>query len=616
MGFVTPRFILLLKSNTLFRLISKRPIGTYMAQYIFIKNRKESNEEVTLNCLRNVCQLLTPDEIKVYSENTIEPWPNSQGSFYAIQNSKYVNNASENNLVIGFIHQINDAKQNISSTSDGSYAVITQSGNDITFFTDQFGSRTLWYYIDSDSIIISTSQRAIIALKQSFHLNQEAIAWFLSSGCQGPFISWDKDIQQVKPNLEYRFDTNLWNLTYEQKPGMDLPKSGSTNWKKYLSVYEQTVKSSINDIVNLENKHEILLPLSGGFDSRLLLGFISNSNLLSRVKLINWGVKQELGLFDDKQAALRIAEYYNKDLLNIYLPKEVDNIDEILNHFIKACEGRIDHFNAFTDNFKVWKEITEAGYPFIIRGDIPYPTGYCINEKQIREKLGLQLFKDYDNQDDFDISNYSNLQYRGFSYPKPSESLIRWRDRTFAEIRVPLILSAFSQQISAYTENRIPMMNWSLYKLYMGLPDSKKGNKAHIVELWKKYDKSGVISNVVPSLKSMISYFEDNKGIAYLIEELKRVETTGLISTQLIQDIIISLLDHDKKPSDSPNYIVLLKSKSKNWVSSKLPLLAKARLKARRPVNISEITLAYRIVMINKTINMFKSDSQCNLDNE
>lgn len=587
-----------------------------MAQYIFIKNRKELDKQATLDCLRNICQLLTPDEIRNYSENIIETWPNSQNSFYAIQNSQYVSTVSEDTLVIGFINKANDSKQNINSTSDGSYAVINQAGNDITFFTDQFGSRTLWYYIDRDSIIISTSQRAIIALKQNFYINQEAIAWFLSSGCQGPFISWDKDIQQVKPNLDYRFDTSLWNLTYEQKPGMDLPKSGSTGWKKYLSVYKQTVKSSINDIINLENKHEMLLPLSGGFDSRLLLGFISNSNLLSRVKLINWGVKQELGLFDDKQAALRIAEYYNKDILNIYLPKEVDNIDDILNNFIKACEGRIDHFNAFTDNFRVWKDITEARYPFIIRGDIPYPTGYCINEKQIREKLGLQLFKDYDNQHDFDISNYSNLQYRDFSYQKPGESLIRWRDRTFAEIRVPLILSAFSQQISAYTENRIPMMNWSLYKLYMGLPDIKKGNKAHIVELWKKYDTSRVPTNAVPSLKSMISYFEDSKGIAYLIEELKRIETTGLVSTQLIQDIIISLLDHNKEPSYSPSYTALLKSKSKNWLSSKLPLLVKARLKARRPVNISEITLAYRIVMIDKTIDIFKSDSQCNLDNK
>lgn len=586
-----------------------------MAQYIFIKNRKESDEQTTLRRLRNVCQLLTPDEIKVYSENTIEPWPNKQGSFYAIQNSKYVNRASENHLVIGLIEQVNDSEQNISSTSDGSYAVITQVDNDITFFTDQFGSRTLWYYIDSDSIIVSTSQRAIVALKQSFHLNQEAIGWFLSSGCQGPFISWDKDIHQVKPHLEYKFDISSWRLNYEQKPGMDLPKSGSTNWSDYLTLFKDTVSRSLNEIINLENEYEILLPLSGGFDSRLLLGFISNSNLLSKVKLINWGVKQELGLFDDKQAALRIAKYYNKDILNLYLPNEVNNIDEVLNKFIKACEGRIDHFNAFTDSFKIWENITYVGYPFIIRGDIPYPAGYCISEKQIRELLGLQIFNDYNNHNDFDFSNYSDLQYKDFSYQEPSESLIRWRDRTFAATRVPFILSAFSQQISAYTENRVPMMNWSLYKLYMGLPDKRKRDKAHIVKLWKRYERSEVSPNAVSSLLSMNSYFENNKGVAYLINELKRIEETNLISTQLIEDVKMRLLNYNNKPNYSQNYINLFKNRAKHWVSSKLPPLVKAKLKARRPVNIPEITLAYRIVMIEKTINMFKSDSQYNLDN-
>jgi len=587
-----------------------------MAQYIFIKNRKESDREATLNRLRNVCQLLTPEKIKDYSEDTIEAWPNSQDSFYAIQNSKYVDKVLKDTLVIGLIDNVNEAKQNISSTSDGSYAVITDDDYDITFFTDQFGSRTLWYYIDSDSIIISTSQRAIVALKQSFILNQEAIAWFLSSGCQGPFISWDKDIQQAQPHLEYKFDTSSWNLVYEQKPDMELPKSGSTTWKEYLTLYKDTVKSSLDHIIKLENEYKVLLPLSGGFDSRLLFGLISNSSLLTKIKLINWGVKQDQGMFDDKKAALRIAEYYNKDVLNTYLPKEVDNIDDMLDSFVKACDGRIDHFNAFADNFKIWEDISKAEYPFIIRGDIPYPTGYCINEKQIREKLGLQIFNDYNNKNDFDISHYSDLQYKDFSFREPEESLIRWRDRAFATIRVPLILAAFSHQISAYTENRVPMMNWSLYKLYMGLPDRRKGNKAHIVKLWKKYDKSGVATNAAPSLNSMISYFEDSKGIDYLIDELKRIERTSLISTQLIKDIKQHLLNYNEKPKYSTNYINLFKNKSKNWLSAKLPLPIKAKLKARKLISISEVTMAYRIVMIDKTINMFQLDSKSNMDNK
>lgn len=585
-----------------------------MAQYIFIKYRKESDTDDTLNRLKNVCQLLTPEQIKKYSEDTIEAWPNSQNSFYAIQNSKHVDKVTEDTLVMGFIAPEYGHSSNISSTSDGSYAVITNTANNITFYTDQFGSRTLWYYADSKSIIISTSQRAIVTLKQSFTLNKEAIAWFLSSGCQGPFISWDKDIQQVKPHLEYKFDANAWSLTYKQKQDMQLPEPGSTDWREFLTLYKNTVNKSLNDIIGQANKHDVLLPLSGGFDSRFLLGLISTSNLSKKVKLINWGVPQDLGLFDDKQAALRIAKYYNKDIIDTYLPKEVDDFDGILNNFIKACEGRIDHFNAFTDKFKLWENIIKAEYPFIIRGDIPYPTGYCVNEKQMREKLGLQVFHDYNNIYNFDLSNCFDSQYKDFSHKEPRESLVRWRDRTFATIRVPLVLAAFSDQISAYTENRVPMMNWSLYKLYMGLPDKSKGNKAHIVKLWKKYEKSGLPTNATPSLLSMNSYFDNSKGRSYLINKLSRIENDSLISTQLIKDIRRHLINHNKRHKSSMNSMDVFKIKLKNWVSDKLPPLAKAKLKAKRPLNISEITLAYRVIMIDKIISMFNSDSHTDLD--
>lgn len=585
-----------------------------MAQYIFIKYRKESDTDDTLNRLKNVCQLLTPEQIKKYSEDTIEAWPNSQNSFYAIQNSKHVDRVTEDTLVMGFIAPEYGHSSNISSTSDGSYAVITNTANNITFYTDQFGSRTLWYYADSKSIIISTSQRAIVTLKQSFTLNKEAIAWFLSSGCQGPFISWDKDIQQVKPHLEYKFDANAWSLTYKQKQGMQLPEPGSTDWREFLTLYKNTVNKSLNDIIGQANKHDVLLPLSGGFDSRLLLGLISNSKLLTNVKLINWGVPQDLGLFDDKQAALRIAKYYNKDIIDTYLPKEVDDFDGILNNFIKACEGRIDHFNAFTDKFKLWENIIKAEYPFIIRGDIPYTEGVDVNNKQARAHLGLNRLLDYKNVINFDFDGYIALQ-RDFDIKIDSnESLISWRDRLYPQWRVPMVISAFSDQISAYTENRAPMMSWSLYKLYMGLPDKSKGNKAHIVKLWKKYEKSRVPTNATPSLLSMNSYFDNSKGRKYLINKLSRIENDSFISTQLIKDIRRHLINHSKRHKSSTNSMDVLKIKLKNWVSDKLPPLAKAKLKAKSPLNISEITFAYRVVMIDKIINMFNSDSHIDLD--
>lgn len=580
-----------------------------MAQYIFIKNRKESDREATLNRLRNVCQLLTPEKIKDYSEDTIEAWPNSQDSFYAIQNSKYVDKVLKDTLVIGLIDNVNEAKQNISSTSDGSYAVITDDDYSITFFTDQFGSRTLWYYIDSDSIIISTSQRAIVALKQSFILNQEAIAWFLSSGCQGPFISWDKDIQQAQPHLEYKFDTSSWNLVYEQKPDMELPKSGSTKLSEYLKIYEKQVTKSLKQIVNEYANDQVLLPLSGGLDSRLLLALSKKAGLTDKMTLANWGVDTLANVFDDKKAANQIASSYGKNLLDKYLPVNIDGYDKFFEHFAEASEGRIDHFNAFTDDFEMWDDFFQSGYRTVIRGDIPYPTGVCINQNQIRAKMGLELLSDYANVDKFSMQKYIKLQTENLTERLESESLMRWRDRTFKDIRVPLVHSAFSQQISAFMEIRSPMFSWSLYKLYMGLPDKKKGNKRHIQKLWKKYDRSGVSSKAVGSLNSMNSYFDSICGHEYLLHKLLEVKKTGYFHPDLI-DSVQHLLSKRSINDESKSKIVLVRQTVKRILSDYLPALPKAYLKSKSSQKLSATTLAYRIVMIDKIISMYESDAR------
>ncbi|TXD97484.1 hypothetical protein ES754_00365 [Psychrobacter frigidicola] len=178
-----------------------------MAQYVFVKIRQSVEPSKIFSKLEQVCDLLTPVAIKGKSKNTVAVWPKGSNSFYAIQNSESTAKPEHGALVIGWVQQSNyNGSDLFNSESDGSYAVIKNTENELSFFSDQFGSRTLWYYCDESAVIVSTSQRAIVALKGSFQFNEEALAWYLSSGCQGPFISWDKDVKQVLPHLEYRLD--------------------------------------------------------------------------------------------------------------------------------------------------------------------------------------------------------------------------------------------------------------------------------------------------------------------------------------------------------------------------------------------------------------------------
>ena len=580
-----------------------------MANYIFIKTRQPTGQSKIIDKLEQVCCLLEPTIIKNKSQNTAKIWPEDANGFYAIQNSEDVAGPEDNALVIGWIDQTDNKVKSYSSNADGSYAVITNKNDEVSFFCDQFGSRTLWYYYDENILIVSTSQRAIVALKSTFKLNQAAIAWYLSSGCQGPFISWDQEVIQALPNLEYKLDVGNWSFDSIQKQDMSLPCSGSTKLSEYLKIYEKQVTKSLKQIVNEYANDQVLLPLSGGLDSRLLLALSKKAGLTDKMTLANWGVDTLANVFDDKKAANQIASSYGKNLLDKYLPVNIDGYDKFFEHFAEASEGRIDHFNAFTDDFEMWDDFFQSGYRTVIRGDIPYPTGICINQTQIRAKMGLELLSDYANVDKFSMQKYIKLQTENLTERLESESLIRWRDRTFKDIRVPLVHSAFSQQISAFTEIRSPMFSWSLYKLYMGLPDKKKGNKRHIQKLWKKYDRSGVSSKAVGSLNSMNSYFDSICGHEYLLHKLLEANKNGHLRPDLI-DSVQHILSKRSINDESKSTIILVRQTVKRILSDYLPALPKAYLKSKSSQKLSATTLAYRIVMIDKIISMYESDAR------
>lgn len=586
-----------------------------MANYIFIKTRQALESSKMLQELEQVCSLLTPVAIKGKSQDTVEVWPDDLSSFYAIQNSDSVAKPEQGALIIGWLHQSDSNKSGAcNSEADGSYAIIKNTENEISFFSDQFGSRTLWYYFDDTKIIVSTSQRAVVALKGSFSFNEETLAWYLSSGSQGPFISWDQDIKQVLPNLEYKLDIIDWYLDSKQKPGMDIPPSGSTKMSDYLNLYQNQVSESLNQIIHEYPKDQVLMPLSGGLDSRLLLALSNNADLDDELTLVNWGVPKQKGVFDDKVAAQRVARFYKKNLLDMSLPNVIDNFDQVLSCFAEASEGRIDHFNAYVDGFKMWDEFFQRGYRMIVRGDIPFTEGLDINSTQARAHQGLDLLLDYENTTDFSVKQYIEAQNEYAINRLDGESLIRWRDRLYSSWRLPIVISAFSDLISGFTENRSPMMNWSLFKLYMGLPDKDKGEKLHIKKLWQKYDHSGVSHHAVGSLCSTDSYFNNKQGQKYLLDKLALLIEDKHLSSSLVKSVHEVLSKQEFSSLEKPYAAVpkkaLISQKIQTLLSNHLPALPKAYLKSKRSKRLSVITIAYRIVLAEKIITMYETDAR------
>lgn len=585
-----------------------------MANFIFVRMRKTPQFSDVLGQLRRICLDLTPEEIQHCCENKAEAWPKYPDTFYAIQNSGGLCVPVNDVMTIGWAMSSKGADLELPNDEkvDGSYAIVKASKDEVHFFTDQFGSRSLWYFQNSEMLVISTSQRAVVQLKGSFCPNESAMSWFLSSGCQGPYISWDEQIQQARPNLEYVFKSETWDTHSSQKTNLSIPESGTGDASSYNSIFERCVTQTMGEIVGGHGEGESLLPLSGGLDSRLLLALAYRAGFDSSLALVNWGVAAKKPEFADKVAAKLVADFYQKPILDQKLPEVIDDFDGVLERFVLASEGRIDQFNAYADGFKMWADFVSNGFKYALRGDIPFTEGIDIGEASARAHIGLEMFADYDNSESLNVVKLAALQQQFDIERKPGESLIRWRDRLYVEWRVPIVISAFSTITGSYLENRCPMMSWSLYQQYMALPDCAKGDKAHIDALWKLHDKSKIPSNATTSLMSPSAYFETVLGLEYLCERISQVSKTGFFSGAMVEGVSARLNDLRLRQTPLAGGFGL-KARVRASLSEHTPSALKGWLKAKRPRSLSVITLAYRIVLVDKILKSY--NLQAKLDN-
>lgn len=571
-----------------------------MSKFIFVKYRERQDSSQILRRLKEICGFISPaglDMNHLAYENSMCP-----NSFIAIQNS--INDQIEaSHLLIGHLNSdIEDYIDINKPFPDGSYSLIRFNENYVEFGCDRFCSRTLWYYQDEEKLIISNSQRAIVTLKGAFNLNNKTLSWFLSSGSQGPYLSWDKQIKMVLPCKSLKLSVSDWQLTLT-----DIEYNfAEIKEKNFDDYFEQSLKKSLKKSVEDFQPDEMVLPLSGGYDSRLLLALMQSDRKLSKVDVINWGVASN-GLFDDKKASKKIAYYYGIKYIDRYLPSSISNFSEFLQRYIAAGDCRIDHFNAYTDHFDLWEQLYKIGVKLIIRGEHPYPDMIALNEKMARTHTGINLFKDYSNVTDYDLDEWIELQNDFDSIRRlKDESLIQWRDRLFADLRNPIVISAFSDIINGYVENRAPMLSGESFMHYINLKDSHKGNKSHIVRLSKKMDNSHIGFDAEPAIPSHDDVFFNPEGLNFLKNYLQNCIGKSCMKEGLIVSVIDNLPHYPEADRRNRNIQIFIV----RFLSARLDGFIKAFLKSKRKLTLSPVTLAYRIVMADMAVKMYSKDAR------
>ena len=201
-------------------------------------------------------------------------------------------------------------------TGEGAYVYIKVNDNDISIFQDINGSYGLYLYKQDDFFAISNSFLKLVEFLKHGHiltLNSDYAQGLISAGLcshiyeetlineitsipRNYIITIDKSQKSVSLN---KIDFNEKTVPINSEEGLNI----LDNWFfKYINIL-RSIKSKTNNII---------IDLSGGFDSRMTFIFALCSNIdLNKVRIGSMTHKTNVSIQEDFEIASEIAKEFN-----------------------------------------------------------------------------------------------------------------------------------------------------------------------------------------------------------------------------------------------------------------------------------------------------------------
>ena len=202
---------------------------------------------------------------------------------------------------------------------NGSFCLVisNMNGHEVFIVTDMFGTRPIYYAFQNGELIFSSHSRAILRYP-SFpkELNEKTLVKFLMFGKIGILgdETWFKGIKLMPPASILKFDgVNLiikkyWDLEYLANP---------RDKKEIVGDLLKALKKAVN--IRVEDLNGVSVLLSGGLDSRSVLGAIDKKQL-NKITAVTFGVSK----CDDITIAKNVTrELCVKHLVIEYTPDEL-----------------------------------------------------------------------------------------------------------------------------------------------------------------------------------------------------------------------------------------------------------------------------------------------------
>lgn len=488
-----------------------------MAKSIYICSKNVLSPSIDKKLI-DICNRLSPDNIKPRTPIV----KRNERMALAVMNPTDKTIVDNNSLLLGTLYS-NSKNWQLPNTNfpDGSFALFRNSEDYCEVVSDAAGSRTIWYYFDDDIFVSSTSQRAIIMFINSFEFNENVIPWMLSSGSLGHDNAWDKRINRIQPNSSIILNKLDWCLN-KRNSRIEFHEKKLSDINHKNNLYDR-LKETFDEL-QLDYSNWFL-PLSGGYDSRGILCFLSrNLTRRNNIKTITWGLTSALNdIESDAYIAKELSKHY-KVSHKYYSTDQTDEpIEKIFNRFLSLGEGRVDHISGYMDGFKIWKTLYEDGVQGIIRGDEGFGwNDGAISSLYVRLSTSSSLCKDISNLRNYRKYGIPKQQFPAVLQRRRNETLPTWRDRIYHEYRLPIIIASLTDLKLSYVEQISPLLSRNILDYVRQLPDHLRTNKL-------------LFKEIVNDFELDINY-ATKEAIASPINILKTQEATNLLERVLSSD--------------------------------------------------------------------------------
>ncbi|HUQ53927.1 MAG TPA: hypothetical protein VM692_16990 [Gammaproteobacteria bacterium] len=482
---------------------------------------------------------------------------------------------------------------------DGSFALLRGDESYVELVADSTASRTLWYALTDDELIVSSSQRAIVTLLGSFEPNRAALPWMLSSGTLGPTGGWDARLRRVQPGERVLLDRARWRL----RSTVDAPSfvaDRSLSRAEHLARLQTSVAAAC-DAWSFDAKKWVLT-LSGGADSRSLLCMLRDRGLAT----VTWGLShtgEQAG--NDALIAREVARALAVPHRFLAIDAPGDPPDVVLDRFLAVGEGRVDRISGYVDGFCVWKTLFDEGYEGVVRGDeafgwVPAHTSYAV-----RSATNLTTLADFFPANELETFELPTQRLPDSLLRGSDETLATWRDRLYQQSRVPTFLAALTDLKTAYLEVGTPLLARSVLDCVRAMPDELRTRKRLWMELVSAQLPQVPFARRV-AIPSVTDFLTDSRVLTLLLDELKSERAAELFAAPLRTRLCTGLAT----PRNNAQA-----AKRDRWRDSALARVLPAPLKAavrnwraNRP-SIEPLVLAFRALVAARMHGVLAADA-------